>query len=230
MAASRLSKPGYKVVGGLLLVLGGWFGIPRLLRGMDFFQLRRVEVRGLRNLTAADVIRQLPVRDGMSLYDNLDAIRAVAESLPGLVGASVRRRPPGTLVVTVTEAEPVALVMRGGKLALVSDRGAVLAFDPTVAAPDLPVIREADSLVAGFLGRMRDADPTFFAGVSAGWRSGDDVVLSIDGKRYLFRPDAPAEVIRAVTVVAQDLARKGRKWAELDARFAGQVIVRWEAA
>lgn len=230
MAPSRLSKPGWKILGALLVLFGGWFGIPRLMRGMEFFRLQRVEVRGLRNLTAAEVIKQLPIRRGMSLYDNLDSIRAVAESLPGLTEASVRRRPPGTLVVTVKESDPVALVMKAGKLALVSDRGRVLRFDPTVSAPDLPVIREADSLVAGLLSRLRDADPTFFSGVNAGWRSGDDVVLSVDGQRYWFRPDAPAEVIRAVTVVAQVLAQKGRKWAELDARFAGQVIVRWAAA
>jgi hypothetical protein len=30
--------------------------------------------------------------------------------------------------------------------------------------------------------------------------------------------------------VAQDLEKKGRRWAELDARFAGQIVVRWEAA
>jgi hypothetical protein len=94
------------------------------------------------------------------------------------------------------------------------------------------VIREADSLVTRLLARVRDADVTFFASVTAGWRSGDDVVLGVDGQRYLFRPDAPAEVIRAVTAVAQDLARtrKGRRWAELDGRFAGQVVVRWGAA
>ena len=48
--------------------------------------------------------------------------------------------------------------MRQGRLQLVSERGQVLPFDPTVAAPDLPVVREADSLVTGLLARMRDAD------------------------------------------------------------------------
>jgi hypothetical protein len=35
-----------------------------------------------------------------------------------------------------------------------------------------------------------------------------------------------AEDIRAVMAVAQDLARQGRNYRELDGRFAGQVIVR----
>jgi POTRA domain, FtsQ-type len=232
VAQSRLSKPGWKVLGGLLLALGLWFGGPRVLRDLDFFRVARVEVRGLRNLRPDAIVRALPVPAGMSIFDDLEPIQRAVDSFPGLESVSVGRRLPGTLVVTVREAEPVALVMRRGRLELVSEAGTVLPFDPTVAAPDLPVIREADSLVARLLARVRDADATFFAGVTSAWRSGDDVVLGVEGQRYLFRPDAPAEVIRAVMAVAQDLAKtkKGRRWAELDGRFAGQVVVRWGAA
>lgn len=232
MAPSRLSKPGWKIVGGLLLALLLWFGGPRLLRGLAFFKVSKVEVRGLRNLRPEEIVKALPVPPGMSIFDDLGPIEQAADSFKGLERVKVGRRLPGTIVVTVAEAEPVALVMRRGKLALVSQAGSVLPFDPTVGAPDLPVIREADSLVAGLLARVRDADVTFFASVTQGWRSGDDVVLEVDGQRYLFRPDAPAEVIRAVMAVAQDLAktRKGRRWAELDGRFAGQVVVRWGSA
>jgi POTRA domain, FtsQ-type len=230
VAASRLSRPGWKILGGTLLVAGLWLGLPRLLRGTEFFQVRRIEVRGLRNLRAEEVARLLPVPARMSLFDDLGPIQRAADSIPGLERVSVGRKLPGTLVVSVEEAPVVALVMRRGRLQLVSEDGAVLPFDPTVAAPDLPVVREADSLVTRLLGRIRDADATFFAGVTSGWRSGDDVVLAVDGQRYWFRPEASAEVIRAVRAVAQDLANKKRRWAELDARFAGQVVVRWEAA
>lgn len=232
MASSRLSKPGWKILGGLLLVVLLWFGAPRLLRGLAFFRVSRVEVRGIRNLRADEIVKRLPVPAGMSIFDDLAPIQQAADSLKGLDQVRVGRRLPSTLVVTVKEAEPVALVMKTGKLQLVSESGSVLGFDPTVGAPDLPVIRQADSLVAGLLARVRDADPTFFASVSEGWRTGDDVVLEVEGQRYLFRPDAPAEVIRAVMAVRQDLAKskKGRRWAELDGRFAGQVVVRWGSA
>ncbi len=230
MAPSRLSKPGYKILGGIGLVLFIWLGLPPIARKLEFFQLSKVEVRGLRNMRAADIVEQLPIRTGMSLYDPLDSIELAADSIPGVQDAAVSRRWPGTLVVTIQEADAVGLVMRGGRLQLMSDRGRVLRFDPTVAAPDLPLVREADSLVGGFLGRLRLSDPTFFGRVNSAWRNGDDVVLSMDGQRYWFRPDAPAEVIRAVTVVAQDLANKNRKWAELDARFDDQVVVRWEVS
>lgn len=230
MAPSRLSKPGYKVLGGVALVALLWYGVPRLVGGLEFFKLRRVEVRGLVNLKSDQVVPRLPLVQGTSIFQDLDPVRRALDSIPGLEGASVRRRLPGTVVVTLREVAPVALVMRRGQLRPLGPHGEVLDFDPTVAAPDLPVVSEPDSLVAGLLGRLREADPGFFARIESGRRQGPDVVLIVSGKRYWFRPDAGAEVLRALAAVVQDLDKQGRRWAELDARFAGQVIVRWEAA
>jgi len=227
VAASRLSKPGYKIIGGLALLAGLGFGLPKLLGKSEFFRVHRVEVRGLVNLRAEEIVGKVPVRAGQSIFTDLDAVRRAADSIPGIDGVRVGRRLPGTIVITIEEAPTVALVMREGKLKLVSERGRVLTFDPTVAAPDLPLIAEADSVVTKFLAHIRDADPTFFGRVVSAARSGDDVVLTVDTQRYWFRPDAPAEVIRAVMAGAQDLEKKGRRWAELDARFARQVVVRW---
>lgn len=230
MAASRLSRPGWKLLGGLALAAALILALPRLLGGAEFFRVRRVEVRGLRNMRAEEIVKRLPVRAGQSIFAGLDAVRRAADSIPGVSGVRVGRRLPGTVVITIEESPAVALVMRGGILKLVGAGGRVLPFDPTVSAPDLPLIREADSVVTKFLVHAREADPTFFGRVVSAWRAGDDVVLTVDTQRYWFRPDAPAEVIRAVMAVAQDLEKKGRRWAELDARFAGQVVVRWEAA
>lgn len=230
MAPSRLSKPGWKILGAVGLVALFGVVVPRLVGGMDFFLVRKLEIRGQRYLPAERIARALPVAPGQSIFAGLDAVEAAGDTITGLVAFRVSRRFPGTLVVTVREAEPIALVMRRGVLRMVSADGLVLPFDPTIAAPDLPVVTAADTLVTGLLARVRDADATFFAKVVAGTRSGDDVVLTVDGKRYWFRPNAPAEVIRAVTAVIQDLAKQARPWAELDARFAGQVVVRWGAA
>jgi hypothetical protein len=112
-------------------------------------------------------------------------------------------------------------------MALVDARGRVLPFDPSRAAPDLPILAAPDSLVATLLARMREGNPVLFAQVAAAWRAGDDVTLEANGRRLLFRPDATSEEMHAVMAVAQDLARKGRSYAELDGRFAGQVVVRW---
>ena len=225
-----MTRPGWLILGGGGLVLLLFVGLPRAMRKMDFFRVSKVDVRGLANLRAEDIARVLPIPPRMSLLDDLAGVQRAADSIPGLADVVVSRRLPGTLVVTVREAPPIALVMRKGRLCLLGEDARVLPFDPTVSAPDLPIVREADSVVTRLLARVRDADVTLFSKVISGWRAGDDVVLAVDGQRYWFRPDAPAEVIRAVTLVAQDLEKRGRRYAELDARFGGQVVVRWGAA
>jgi hypothetical protein len=52
------------------------------------------------------------------------------------------------------------------------------------------------------------------------------VVLELESRRVLLRRDAGPEDIRAVVLVAQDLAARRRPYAELDARYADQVVVR----
>jgi hypothetical protein len=230
VAPSRLSKPGYKILGGLVLAAAAWLGVPRLVGGLEFFRVRKIEVRGLVNARAEDLVPKLPLVAGASIFADLTPVRRAAESLPGIERAGLSRRLPGTIILTVRETPAVALVMRRGRLQLVSARGLALEFDPTVAAPDLPIVEAADSLVAGFLARMRTTDPGFFSRIVTGRRVGNDVVVTVESRRYWFRPDAGAEVMRAVAAVEQDLENKGRRWAELDARFAGQVVIRWEAA
>jgi hypothetical protein len=56
-----------------------------------------------------------------------------------------------------------------------------------------------------------------------------DVVLEMGARRLLLRGDAGPEVIQGVALVAQHLAARGRTYAELDARFLGQVVVRRKA-
>jgi hypothetical protein len=226
VAAGRLSRPGWKFLAAGALAVLVWLGAPRLLGGMEFFRVRRVEVRGLRNLRAEEVLRALPIESTRSVFADFETWQAAADSIPGVEDAAVSVRLPGTVVLTVRETEPVALVMRRGRLQLVGVNGEVLAFDPTVAAPDLPVLEEADSVVTRLLARVREADATFFARVVSGSRVADDVMLAAGKQRYWFRPGAGAEAIQAVLAVEQDLENKGKAWTELDARFAGQIVVR----
>jgi hypothetical protein len=140
--------------------------------------------------------------------------------------ADLNRRLPGTLEIVVEEAVPVALAPGGAGLALLDSSGQVLPFDPAVSAPDLPIAASADRSVARVLATVRASEPGLFDRVEAAWRVRGDVVLDIGGRRLWFGPVPTAEDIRAVTAVVQDLARQRREYAELDGRFAGQVIVR----
>lgn len=220
-------KPGWKWLGGAVLVIAIAVGTPLVGRRLAFFRVRRVEVVGVRNLSPRAVLAALRLARKASVFDDTRPLARRVAALGGVTAARVRRRLPGALRVEVDETLPVALTPRGQGMALVDARGRLLPFDPSRAAPDLPVVASADSGLAALLARMQEGNAALFAQVSAAWRAGDDVVLEAGGRRLWFRPDATSEEMHAVMAVAQDLARKGRSYAELDGRFAGQVVVRW---
>lgn len=209
---------------GVVVAAVLWFGVPRLMRAMDFFAIRRVEVTGARYLSAAEVVAAMGVPAGASIADPLSRWQAGIAAMPGVREVKVSRRLPGTVRVRITEAEPVALAQREGRLRLVDARGEVLPFDPARSPPDLPVV--AGNGVAGVIALIKVVDPRFFSEIESGTRVRNHVVLEAGSRRLLLRTDASVEEVQNMAAVANDLAATGRAWRELDGRFAGQVIVR----
>jgi cell division septal protein FtsQ len=226
-------KANPRILGGiaaaLVVILAASLGAPRVLRHLEFFRVRRIEISGARYLSPNAVRAALRLGPTASVFDDLGVLQRRVGAIAGVERAAVGRRLPGTLTVSLIESEPVALAPRAGGLAPIDARGRVLPYDPTRAAPDLPIAGSADSLVARVLGAVRDYDPALFAGVTSAARVADDVALELDGHRVWLAGSATAEDIRAVAAVAQDLARQQRTYQELDGRFAGQVIVRGAA-
>jgi cell division septal protein FtsQ len=216
------------VLGGLIATAGLWYSAPGVLGRLEFFRIRRVEIAGTQYLAPADIIAALGLDERASIFDDLPAAAQELRTLPGVRSAEVRSRLPGTLEVVVEEAVPVALAPRGAALKMVDSSGSVLPFDPIATAPDLPIAANVDPTVARVLASVRASEPTLFGRVETARRVQDDVFLELDGgRRIRLGPAVTAEDIRAVWAVAEDLARQGRKYAELDGRFDGQVIVRW---
>lgn len=215
-----------QLLGGLAVVGSIWYAGPRLLRRLEFFRIRRVEIAGLQYLAPAKVMGALELDSRSSVFDDLAPAGRRLKQVPGVESAQLRRRLPGTLEIVLEEAVPVALAPRPSGMALLDSGGKVLPFDPAASAPDLPIAATPDRVVARVLASVLTNDPVLFARVRAAWRVQDDVVLDLDGRRLWLGPAVTAEDIRAVMAVAQDLARQGRNYQELDGRFAGQVIVR----
>ena len=229
MAAGRLT-PGWRALALVVAALGFMVLSPFLLRRLEFFRVRRVEISGLHYLEAAKIVAALKLPRSASIFDDPEPLERRVRSVPGVVEAEVGRRAPGTLRLSLRESVPVALTPKLDRLAMVDARGKVLPFDPLASSPDLPVLIGGGAMVAGALARVRDFDPGLFARIDAAWRVGPDVVFEVDGRWYWFGPQLTAEDIEAVTAVEQALARQGRKFQELDGRFTGQVIVRWSRA
>jgi cell division protein FtsQ len=229
-----LSRRALRWGGAVLAVLALWLAAPPLLRRLAFFRVRQVELVGVRNLDPDLVLAALRLSAEASVFDDTRLLADRVRGLAGVADAQVSRRPPAALKVMVQEVEPVALVPAPRGLVVVDAGGRVLPFDPArgggVGALDLPLAQVADSGVVGVLARIQAFDPVLFQDIGAARKYGrGGVLLELGSRRVLLAREAGPEVIQAVVQVARDLAAKARPYTELDARYAGQVVVRRKA-
>jgi len=209
-------------------VTAPWWG-PWALGHFGFFAARRVEVRGARYLAPATIVAALGLRTDASVWADTKAMERRVGALAGVRSVDVSRRLPSTLVVTVTEVEPVALAEGPAGLLPVDEGGRPLPYDPAGVAVDVPVVLHADAPLLAALATVRATDLGLFADIAAARAAaggGGAVVLELEtGRLRLGTPLDPA-VVRAVAAVRRDLAVRGQPWAELDGRFRGWVVVR----
>lgn len=218
--------------GAVAVAAGFWVGAPRAARRLSFFRVRQVELVGVRNLAPEAVIQALGLPARASVFDPTAPIEARVRALPGVADVRVERHLPGALAVIVREVEPAAFVPGPRGLVVVDASARPLPFDPVRTVLDLPVAASADSGVTEVLGLVRAVDPSLFQSITTARRMARGAVVLDEGsshRRVLLGLDPQPEVIQAVVRVQQDLAAKGRPYAELDARFAGQIVVRRKA-
>jgi len=91
------------------------------------FALQEVKVQGRSATAIADILTAVHANRGDPILGiDIDAVRERLEDLPWVVKAGVERQFPDQLIVSVTEAEPMALWQRNQKLFLVSRDGDVI--------------------------------------------------------------------------------------------------------
>lgn len=217
--------------GAALAVMLLWMMAPLGLRRVAFFRVRQVELVGIRYLDADQVLAALQLSPRASVFDDTEVLVDRLRALDGIADVAVTRRPPASLKVVVRETEPVALVANArGALTVVDAVARPLPFE--LVSLDLPVVQtgeKGDSSVVAVLARIQAVDPALFQTIDAARLTGGenrDVVLELGRHRVLLTSDAGPEVIQSVVLVARDLAAKARPYAELDARYAGQIVVR----
>ncbi len=212
----------------LVLVLAAssspWW-VTALLARSNYFAVRQVEVVGARYLAPEAVTERLGLGADASVWHDLDRLEGRVRDMPGVMDASVARRLPGTLVVTVREREPVALADGPAGLVAVAGDGAPLPFDVSRGAVDAPLVMGADPRLVGGLAVVQRTDPGLYAGVHAASLDGGMALELEQGRIRLDLPVDPAAV-RAVSLVRRDLAARGMAWREVDGRFRGWVVVR----
>ncbi len=210
---------------GTLVVTPWW--VPPLLRPLAFFRVRQVDVRGTRYASPADIARSLAIDTLYSLWDDTRVLETRVKALPHIRDASVARRIPSTLVVTVEENVPVALVPSGSGFRAYDEDGRALALDPSRTPVDLPIIAKRDTALLRLLGEVRASDPSLFARISELRRSGrDELVMQLVTIPVRAMGDVTVGQLAQIAPVEEDLAKRRARPVELDLRFKDQVIAR----
>ena len=211
----------------VLLAVTSRFWGPLLMRRMDYFRVRRVEIVGARYVAPSDILAKLHVDTTASVWDPTSALVARVASHPEIQHVAVHRKLPGTLVIEVTERVPIALVPASGGMRVYDERGVALPIDPARVDVDAPVLAERDLALLRLLARIKRTMPTFYARVSDVRRAGrDDVLLVLDKESVRVMPDVSMERLADVAPVEEDLARKQLRVSEIDLRYRDQVIAR----
>ena len=219
----------------LIVVAGPWWA-PIILRQLDFFRVRRVEIDGARYVSPDEIVSRLRIDTTASLFDDVGPLEKRVRQHPSVRDVRIERKLPGTLLVRITENLPVAFVQAASGLVVVDATGRSLPVDPATADVDLPVLAVRDTLSLRVLGEVRDQLPALFA------RIGEVRRLPRGGSFYLlFRltesptnlahdvlasGDVGADRLSDIVPVEQDLARRKLRATELDLRFRDQVIAR----
>jgi cell division protein FtsQ len=211
-----------------LLAAGGapWWGRAALAR-VDYFRVRRIEIEGARYVAPDEIVSRLGVDTTWSVWDDTGPLLARVRRHPQVRDARIRRRLPGTLVVTIDENLPVAFVPAAAGLVPVDATGRTLPIDPSRTAVDLPVLAERDTAALRLLGALRGADSALFARVSEVRRDGRDALrFGLGALVVRVRSDAAAARFADLAPVEADLAARGQRALELDLRFRDQVVAR----
>jgi len=244
IARERFRRPGWRILGGLFLVaviMSAAWGVRAAARQMAFFRVRSVEIRGARYLQASEIISRLKVDTLASLWDDLTPYRARVRGHPQVSDVSISRRMPGTLVVTIKENLPVALIQTPTGLLPYDSLGKQLPIDPARTNLDLPIVATDDPVLLKLVGAIRAAEPRVFARIEEVRRTGrDEILLTLS--RNSIAADSVTPVARTLLVrvpvglsverladifpVETDLARRQARVGELDLRYRDQVIAR----
>jgi cell division septal protein FtsQ len=206
----RPAHPGRRLLvalGAAVLVVGvvAWLAL-----ASPVFAVRTVQVDGEARLSAEQVVQVAGIAEGTPLarVDTAAAAARVA-ALPQVASVEVTRGWPRTVVVTLAERVPVAVVTDGGTRRLVDAGGVV--FETITGTPpdgvvplDVPDPGPDDAATTAALGALTALPPDVrdqVTGVAA--TSPDAVTLTLtDGRSVLWgsaaRTDRKAEVLGAL--------------------------------
>lgn len=224
-------------------VVGLAAGAPVALRAGGAYRIARVEVRGTRYMTPQAVLEASGIRQDATIFDEVEPWRAQLRAHPMIADVVIERRVPDTIVLHVTEAQPVAWA-RTPELMAISAQGRALRFDPTTEPLDLPVLgivsrpasngRFADHAtveLAAAMATIRAHEPELAAWVSEiAPADGGGIRLTLRGPTravVLLPVPLGAGRLHELRLTLADLAARGelRGVERVEARYSDQIVV-----
>jgi cell division protein FtsQ len=200
---------------------------PLLLRRLDFFQVRHIEVVGARYVAPRDILGRMRIDTLASVWDAPGPLEARVAAHPLVRSVEVDRKLPGTLVVRVEEHAPVALVPSPAGFRVYDERGVPLPIDPAVVEVDAPILGRLDAATLKLLGEARTAAPRLYRRLSEVRREGpNELLLVLDSLPVRASANVTLQRLADLEPVEQDLARRKLRAVELDLRYRDQVIAR----
>jgi len=209
-----------------------------------WLEIREVEVEGIHHVTKPEVLERLVLNPGMGLHQVSTAFLAErVRTHAWIKEATVERRPPHLLHVTVLERTPAAIIRIGADHWLSDEGGYLLANLGRQDDQALPLLTGLDrqALQRGEA-RVRNAVQsgvvlaklmaiTFDGRVEIELTNPSNVVASANGVRFQFGGDSLVdqwERFRKVKPSFKTASSDGRKRevSEIDLRYDNRVIVR----
>jgi cell division protein FtsQ len=210
----------------------------------SWLEIREVEVEGIHRVTKGEVLERLVLKPGMGLHQVSTSFLAErVRTHAWIKEATVERRPPHLLYVTIVERTPAVVVRSGADHWLSDESGYLLAKLGRQDDRTLPLLTGLDpqSLQRGEAG-VRNAVQsgvvlaklianTFDGRVEIDLTNSSNVVASANGVRFQFGDDSLVgqwDRFRKVKPSFKAAVFDGRKRevSEIDLRYDNRVIVR----
>lgn len=229
----------------LLLVVVVWSKnkTTALLQDVAGLKLEKVTVDGNHYLSEDEVVKTaaLPLGESMFKLDLNGALEKV-KAMAWVERAFIERRLPRSIVISVRERKPIAL-LDNGELYGVDGEGRVLPSSPALLREDLPLIsgvsgvaeaegttRVADSLkpaldLVAFLQKKDGVLAQDISEINLA-EAGSVKVTFIDGIQAVFEPPIEETDLKRMAMVLSDLNQKGKRAATMDFRYRGMVLVK----
>jgi cell division protein FtsQ len=194
---------------------------------LSYFRVRRVEIVGVRYIAPGDILARLHVDTTRSVWEDPTLLEKRVMTHPQVREATITRRLPGTLVVSVVENLPIAMVSTERGFLVFDEHGRQLPLDPSQVPVNVPIAARRDTALFRLLARVRADRPKVFDRLSDVTRVGDrEVLIHFDALPVRAMLDVTPDRLAEIFPVEADLAKRQARVAELDLRFRDQVIAR----